>query len=246
MPATPPIASLIALLLAPTTIALGQNVLSGRILADDTRRSLTGAEVLIGALNLRTVSDADGSYRLSGLPTGHHAIQIRRIGYQAANLSLGLEAADTMEVDVILLPVPFELPTLTAEAARVRSARLAAFEHRRRMGFGRFIAEDDLKAREGSSLADILRMRGVNVAVHPDKFLAVPMARGENIEGKTSYCTMHMLVDGVEVPVDNVNLNTNAIQHYAAIEIYQRLAAIPIEYTATGFSCGAIFLWTKP
>jgi len=49
----------------------------------------------------------------------------------------------------------------------------------------------------------------------------------------------------VEVPVDNINFNVTAIRQYAAIEIHQWRSAVLIEYTATGFRCGAIFLQTR-
>ncbi len=239
---------IVSIIWIPGVVA-AQGVVSGRIRADEPRVPLAGAEVFISALSLRSVADGNGRYRLVGIPPGLHELEVRLIGYAPARLTLETEAGDSLDLDVVLLPAPFELPTLTAEVARVRSARLAAFDHRRRMGFGRFITEDDLKAREGSSLADILRMRAVNVAVGVDpdnRFRALPVARASpDIRRKTNTCFMHVLVDGVEVPLENIDLNTTAIQHYAAIEIYQRPTAIPIEYTATGFSCGAIFLWTK-
>lgn len=86
----------------------------------------------------------------------------------------------------------------------------------------------------------------MNVAVDPKRHTALPVGRGKpDLEKGTNSCFMHVLIDGVEIPTEILNLNVYTLDQYAAIEIYQRPSQIPVEYTATGFICGAIFFWTK-
>ncbi len=236
----------LVLLAAPTLPAAAQGVLTGRITTDSTNQPVAEAEVLIAALEMKTVSDAGGRYRLAGIPLGTHVLEIRRIGFTPTRLTIELEDDEPVQLDIALVQAAFELPTLTTEAARIRSARLAELEHRQRTGGARHITAEDLAARKGNSVADILRTRGVNIAYDPYKFLALPMGRGNpNIIRGTNSCIMHVLVDGAEIPTDFLNLNSHSVEQYAAIEIYQRAAEVPIEFTKTGFNCGAILLWSS-
>ena len=52
------------LLVLTTTKAIGQAELQGKVLADSGRRPVSNAEVAIPRLDLRTLSDSSGRYRL--------------------------------------------------------------------------------------------------------------------------------------------------------------------------------------
>ncbi|MHB1330107.1 MAG: carboxypeptidase-like regulatory domain-containing protein, partial [Gemmatimonadales bacterium] len=137
------IASL-SLLTALAIPAAAQAVLTGRITSDSTNQPVADAEVLIASSALRTVSDASGRYRLAGIPLGTHELEIRRIGFAPVWLSIVLEDEEAVELDIALKQEAFKLPELTAEAARIRSLRLAELEHRQRTGGARHITAEDL------------------------------------------------------------------------------------------------------
>ncbi|PHN07894.1 TonB-dependent receptor [Flavilitoribacter nigricans] len=61
-----------------------QNI-KGRILDKDTKQPLIGATVLVTSLDSRpgTVTDLDGNFELTGIPTGRHRLEFSYIGYEA-------------------------------------------------------------------------------------------------------------------------------------------------------------------
>lgn len=66
------------------------------------------------------------------------------------------------------------------------------------------------------------------------------------------YCFVTILVDGVmrwQGPPSTTNppfdLNTINVSELAGAEFYAGGAALPVQYNATGTSCGVLLLWTR-
>jgi hypothetical protein len=58
--------------------------IKGQILDKDTRQPLIGATVVVSDLESQpgAVSDLDGNFELTGIPTGRHRLEFSYIGYQ--------------------------------------------------------------------------------------------------------------------------------------------------------------------
>ena len=67
------LASAAALIALPTSAFAGD--LSGTV-NDSTARPVAGAQVVIPALGLSTVTDAEGTYRFEGLEAGEHRVAV--------------------------------------------------------------------------------------------------------------------------------------------------------------------------
>src|SRR5262245_24121517 len=77
-----------------------QAVLIGRALNDSTREPISGVEVVVDKLKLRTESDNDGKFTLGNLDWGVQTAVIRKIGYRPVKLQLMVASDDTVRVDI--------------------------------------------------------------------------------------------------------------------------------------------------
>ena len=86
-----------ALLLSPA-IASAQNTgtVRGRVTESKSNLPLAGVQVSVDGTRLGTQSSTDGSYTITGVPTGQQTLTARRVGYspQKATLSVGTGATN--------------------------------------------------------------------------------------------------------------------------------------------------------
>lgn len=78
---------LYCLLLGTSVATLAQvptQSIKGMVIDKDTRQSLIGATVVVASLENRpgTVTDYDGNFELTGLPTGRHRLEFQYLGYE--------------------------------------------------------------------------------------------------------------------------------------------------------------------
>jgi len=112
-------------LLAGFTLTMGvadlqaqTGTIRGRLVNAQSLQPIAGAQVSIAALNIGTLSAADGSYNLVGVPAGNHTVRAQFIGYRTAvnevtvtpgaaielNISLSLDALALDEIVVTGTP----------------------------------------------------------------------------------------------------------------------------------------------
>ncbi len=100
------------------TGAHGQNgVLQGKITDKESKEPLPGANISLGPAG--TVSDIDGTYRLSIAP-GAYKLGVSFVGYQSINQSITLTAGETRSLDLAL-----EIETSVLKTATVTSGKFA-------------------------------------------------------------------------------------------------------------------------
>ena len=104
---------LLALLLGGAPLH-AQHVLQGRV-TDTTNAGLPGVEIVLPALKQTATTDAEGYYRIVGIPGGPRRIVMRKIGFQPLN-SLHTLIADTVVLDVRMAPQEVVLPTIEVTA----------------------------------------------------------------------------------------------------------------------------------
>ena len=102
--------------------------LSGRITAADGA-ALPGATVAVPALARGATADADGRYRLDGLPADTLTVVVRFVGYERATRAVDLRDGRAARLDVELRPATLGEVTVREDRARealTRSARSVA------------------------------------------------------------------------------------------------------------------------
>lgn len=105
-------------ILAGTVPSFSQNaVLQGKVIDKETKESLPGANISLGAVG--AVSDYDGTYRIS-LPAGTYQLVLSFVGYKAINQSVTLASGETRILDFDL-----EEETSVLQTATVISGKFA-------------------------------------------------------------------------------------------------------------------------
>ncbi|MBM4187935.1 MAG: DUF3520 domain-containing protein [Gemmatimonadetes bacterium] len=99
----------------------------GRVL-DPTGKAVQGARV-VGGSSGQALTNANGEYRLSGLPVGSVTIRAMAVGYQPSSQTVQLVEAQVRRVDFVLRPSPIALDELAGPAESRRAERDARRDH---------------------------------------------------------------------------------------------------------------------
>lgn len=246
-----------ALFAQSTTIIQGQVTTPGR--------PPSGATVSIDGRSSSTAVDSVGRYRLVIAEGGLVAIVARAVGFYPGVRRLALADGDTVELDFRLEPVAQQLDSVAVvERGPTVSARMRAFEERRREGLGRFYTREFLAEREHSTTASVLRMTaGVSVVTRPSRSgggysVATGRSGARRLEdwmicafGQSfpAACYFAIYLDGVRfwVPgsTNPPNINDFRVRELEAIEVYRGPAEVPMQYQNGGTVCGVVLLWTR-
>lgn len=89
----------LALLTAPGLQAQ-EGVVQGRVVDGESLEPVSGAEVVVADQGLGEITDPDGRFRITGVPAGEHTLRVRRIGFQAAQRSVTVEADGTATLEI--------------------------------------------------------------------------------------------------------------------------------------------------
>lgn len=234
----------LAALLLPTLPLEGQTV-RGRLLEIGTDRP-----VLLGRVALvdttftpveQTLTDHEGRFELTAPGPGAYWVVADRIGYQPSiDGILELGEGGFIEVAYRIRPRPIELEGITATAERERIERrldLAGFYNRRNAGFGDFIGPEELERRPPVDSRDLLR--------------GIPSVRvSDGFAGQVLTCNgrfPRIFVDGIQVGflplhasgTPNAVLEDFApVEDIAAVEVYRRPSALPLQYGNTMQAAG--------
>ncbi|MEQ9569477.1 MAG: carboxypeptidase-like regulatory domain-containing protein, partial [Longimicrobiales bacterium] len=112
-------------------------VIQGRITSQFGGGPVADAQVGIAALGLTTLSAADGTYRLAGVPTGEHEVEIQRIGFARTSQTVTVTAGQVITLDFTLTDQAMELDPLVvtgqgSEIARRRRPHALRLRRRQR------------------------------------------------------------------------------------------------------------------
>jgi len=249
---------LLAVLLLPPPLA-GQVTFTGRVIEDGSDRPLQGVQVMIEGTRREATTDAQGRFRLDA-PTGNRVALFRLIGYQPFRLRLQLLRTDSTTAVVQLVRQQAQMLdsiVTTGAMPGPRGIGVEAFEHRRKLGFGKFIDSTDLRRFEGRKLMDLLRtVQGVKLTYYVED-PARPweyewrLASGRMVGGDT-YCWMSVVMDGAPIyrsgsrsrPPD-FHRDAFQVASLQAVEIYRSPSEVPLEYGGPAEECGLLLLWTR-
>ena len=208
---------------AALPVVLAGVVLAG-VVRDTAGRPLSGAEVR--TTDRITLSEADGTFLLTGVAGDTVQLLVRRIGYRPAEVLLTVEPhVRRVELAVRLVPAVVELGTITVEG-RALSTRLlqAGFYDRQTLGMGTFFDAEYLQ-HFGGTLGGLLREVPSVQVQYARGTSAVPMGP----TGFGGVCPLQVFLDGVLIRfATDVGLdNLLAKEDILAIEVYPRAAQVP-------------------
>jgi hypothetical protein len=168
-----------------------------------------------------------------------------------------------MSVEIFLLPTPIEVEGISAEVAPVRRRlRSVGFYERAAAGFGNFIGPEEIERRQPHAVSDLMRgVPGIRVLGDVVMFRqSASRLRDEN-DAPLGVCEPNVWIDGIQMrratpatagggSLDREDLG-KGLEAYmnptdvAAIEVYRRPSATPLQWGGLTAACGAIVIWTR-
>jgi hypothetical protein len=220
--------------------AVGPGVLVG-VVRDSLGAGRPGALVQldgVGGLEART--DAEGRFRLAGLPLGTGTAVVRALGYAPQSMPVALRPSEPTELDVTLRRV-VTLAGVEVRARVNRSGALAAEIARRQLLGVSQLLDTALARRTGQLRSALSAMPFVTVTTTPgaaSDWSVQFMRRG-------TPCTARVFIDGFEVNWAMAqDLSPSVV---SATEVFRDPNRIPPQYGGTSMTteCGAVFFWTR-
>ena len=131
-----------------------------------TGEPVEGAEVIDVLNGNKSLTTKTGTVSLMFLPEGGSMVRVRKVGFEMQTLTVAISPADTVPITVVLTHASATTldPVIVKDTApQYIGGGLKSFEEHRRMGFGRFITEDQFRKDDGKPLSEILveRVPGV-------------------------------------------------------------------------------------
>jgi hypothetical protein len=222
---------------APASRVLrGQARVTGTVRAKEG--AVANARVTVEGTGLETLTNADGSFALSSLPSGTHAVEVRALGYSPTQAPVELRRGQVANVSIHLLP---PAPVLnTVRVASRRGARdITGFAQRAAHGNGRYLTREQIETRNAFRVTDLLRnLPGIRLT--PTMFSSQLRMRGGGLSGD---CAPTVFIDGMQIVNAADDLDTIAQpQDLAGVEVYSSAEA-PFQYRRG--ACGVVLMWTR-
>ncbi len=240
----------------------------GRVVADSTHgRQVENAEVMVPAFTLSVRTNANGEFRLAGLPAGRQRVVVRLIGYHTVIDSIAVAVGVDVRHDFVLGERAVELDSMVALAKQPRqyiSPGLNGFLERMNSHMGGYFVDDStLRTKESDQLPDVLssRLAGMRIyrSVGDAAYMVSTRSSGAEVRGggnskmnplpRLCYSTVYLdgtlIYDMVRMGSDvrPPDLNTFLVSDLAGVEFYPGHASLPIEFQSG--PCGTLLLWTR-
>lgn len=188
-------AILFLLLLGPSEVRAQDGVIAGRVVDATSLQPLGDAQVFLPELELGSLTDQEGSFRIGGVPAGRHEIRVQLIGYLPVSRAVTVRAGQTAET----------VFRLEISAVAMEEVVVTATGERRRREVGNAISTVDAAAAVEQSnpdnLTSLLKGRSTGVTVQRSSG-SVGTGATLKIRGNTSISldnTPLIYVDGVRV-----------------------------------------------
>jgi hypothetical protein len=208
-------------------------------------RPLANAIVGLSATGLAMRTDSAGRFLLAATPTGTWTLAVQALGYAPRQQPVDLVPGDTVALVVALVSARV-MDTVqvraNAMARTVLGRNLVDFDERRKMGFGRFLTQDDFAKAEGRNILNLLTSRIPGMRTSGTGRRTLVSSRGPTSVSQRE-CPIRVIFDGSPnaAPLDLDSIEPSTI---AAAEFYTP-ATLPFQFTF-GFSpCGTLLLWSR-
>ena len=233
----------------------------GRVVDRRSGRPVEAAEITLGDMEERRVTDGSGRYAFDRVPPGLHRVGAAHLAYEDVDQMVELPRDRTLQVNFELSVDPIELQPLVVTAVREKRLELQGFYERRELGelrgAGVFLTRDDIQDAGAIRVTHYLgRIPGLRTECtgSGNNNCVIRMTRGApSLSGRAEWGCMNsnIWVDGVRVIRDNSGI-TDSIDNFvspseiAGIEVYRGPSELPAEFGGSVGRCGAIVIWTGP
>ena len=230
------------MLLVPTsdsTTKVGNASVSGRVMLEGAV-SNAGSRVEVVGTNQIAMTNENGEFTITKLPSGSHVLLVRHLGFGAETVPVDLTSRQAQRVTVKLPKFVAMLDPVVVKARSQGALEKVGFDQRQKSGMGYYLGPDQLKNMNPNYLTDILRrVPSLRVQSSPDGDV-VSSSRGTG-----SGCVQYYVDDmpWMSASPGDINNFVNA-NEVVAVEVYQDTNT-PAQYTRGGGGCTTIVLWTR-
>ena len=217
--------------------------LDGKVV-DSAGAPVANATVGIASSDASTITDAEGRFELFRLKPGTQLVTVRKIGWEAVDLTVNLSARAPQHVTVTLGTIPQILAAVRVSGNRVPGLERVGFNQRKKLASGSFFTPEQIAIRKPENITSLLS--GI-------AFLRTTARNdGERaVSGRFGDCVRYW-VDGVltrSAPADSVERLPDSwlpIAEVKAVEVYSRFETPP-EFiaSANGAQCNVVVIWTN-
>jgi hypothetical protein len=229
------------MLLSPidSTTKVGNAAVSGRVLLEGAA-SNAGSRVEVVGTNQVVLTNENGEFNITKLPSGSHVLLVRHLGFGAETVPVDLTSRQAQRVTVRLPKFVAMLDPVVVKARSQAGLEKVGFAQRQKSGMGYYLGPDQLKNMNPQYLSDIMRrVPSLRVQSSPTGDV-VTSSRGSG-SGCVQYYVDDMPWMSAEPGDINNFVNANEV---VAVEVYQDTNT-PGQYTRAGGGCTTIVLWTR-
>lgn len=193
----------------------------------------------------RARSDDDGFVSFQLRQPGAYRVRTSRIGYTTyTSQSITIDLRQTVQVDIPLSTGEVTLDSLTVigRAAPRRLAELdrEGFYDREKMGFGRFMTEEDIRQRMAIQTTEIFRtIPGISVIPVGNSQYRLAVTRGGD------NCSPSVILDNMPMTTSDDLDDLVKPQDIAGVEVYRGASEVPGRFLGNRNACGLVVIWTK-
>jgi Carboxypeptidase regulatory-like domain len=202
---------------------------------------VANARVTVGQITRIVTTDSSGTFKFDDIGAGTQTLEVRALGFAPERRTLVLTTDSDTALQIRLTTVSKVLDTIKVLAQRVYDADRNGFQQRRRMGFGRFFDENDIRRRQPFDVFSLLQQTAfLRVETRGFDRRVLMNAHGES-------CTPQLYLNGVSMPSDLLADLDFLVrpEEIGGMEVYTSPVQTPAQFR--GFSgCGAIVFWTRP
>jgi hypothetical protein len=215
---------------------------SGRVEGADSR-PIAGARVEVLRSGIAAVSRDDGSFTLSGVPTGTQLLIARQLGFDVLRAPINVTSREPTTVSLTLDRVVNVMDPVLVVARANYALERSGFNARKKSGTGYYFNREDIERRQPNYIANML-VNIPEIMVAQERGGAVVQRRRRVIGGGAS-CT-RLYVDGFEwrnvMPGDLDVINPADV---IGLEVYPG-QVVPSQFRDTfDRNCVTLVVWTQ-
>ncbi len=146
--------------------AAGTGRIVGRVVDEQTAKTLQLAQVSVEGTSLSTVTNVEGRYRLAAVPAGTHAVVVEIFGYAKKTVTgVVVRAGEVTTLDVGVAPeaIALEAITVSVEAEGSSTAALLAERRKAPIVMDAIGADQIAKSPDSDAATALKRVPGVSV-----------------------------------------------------------------------------------
>jgi hypothetical protein len=221
----------------------GQAVLRGKVV-NANGIPIPNARVEVEGTVSRALTNAEGAFTLTELPSGTQSVVARQMGFAPVSQAVDLSTRDAATTTITMSQPVQLLDPVVVTAESDRGLDNIGFTTRSRAMSGTFMDAKDIMARGPNVLTDVFRtVPSLKVVPVSPYDYAVESSRGNMLGGR---CVKYWLDGNPYDPMFPGDVD-RMIPPYeiAAIEVYNG-STVPIQFTnANSSNCAVIVIWSK-